>query len=38
MSHQQNAGHDHNIKTANRSFGNGEVKIFGNSNDKSKFD
>jgi hypothetical protein len=36
MSHEQNAGQNHNIKTANKSFENMALQIFGNDNKEKK--
>jgi hypothetical protein len=36
MSHHQNAGQNHNTKTANRSFENVAVQIFGNQQIKTE--
>jgi hypothetical protein len=39
LSHHQNAGQNHDIKIANRSFENvAQLKIFGNKSNKSKPD
>jgi hypothetical protein len=39
MPHHQNAGQNHDIKTANTSFENvAQAQIFGNNSDKSKSD
>jgi hypothetical protein len=38
LSHHQNAGKNHYIKVANRSFEVGQAQIFGNDSKKSNFD
>jgi hypothetical protein len=38
LSRHQNTGHNHDMKTANRSLKNGTVKIFENDSNNSKFD